>query len=649
MNKKVCLLVMAGLLWSKGLLAEETTKSYTGSELVVTSSRVEEEKKSVTSSITVIGKEEIEESPAKDLGELLAEKSIGHIQKYPGTMTSVGIRGFRTETHGNDLMGKVLVLLNGRRAGTGNLAKLSTGNIDRIEIIRGPAAVQYGSAAIGGIVNVITARGEGMPSLFFEQELGSNQYTQSSVGASGKSGKVDFSGSVSLSEMDSYKTGKGTEYANTAYSDRAVGNVQAGFEFLPNHRIGVIYNYFNVGKAGSPSYLSQVDSDAYTSQKAYSTDVVYEGSTADRRFSWMARYFTGRDKYLYADPSSEYTSKNKVEHKGAQAQATYSGEALRLTAGMDWIRYDLESTLAPLSSGYENPACFVLGKYGFLSDRLVLTAGLRYDSYDVTIGKGQGSSQSADNLSRQAGLAWNPSDALKLRASYAEGFRMPSARELVADFYSWRTHYVGNPDLKPEKSRSFEAGAEVNYRDIRTSLTWFTTDFRDKIQSTSTDGNMTWTNIGGATVSGIEAELSWVLHPFGPEWKVEPYVNGTWLTEYRDDETGEKLTYTPELSVTSGLRVADRRGFSCVFNLAYTGETQVVNWEDWSGDVVAKGGYTVANLSVSKKFLIDEAHKQGRGLTLRCTVENLFDREYQYVKGYTMPGRTFVVGIRADI
>lgn len=649
MNKKIFLIVMAGLLCSKGLLAEEMVKSYTGDEVVVTSSRVEESKKNVTSSITVIGREEIEQSSAHDLGELLAEKSIGHIQKYPGTMTSVGIRGFRTETHGNDLMGKVLVLLNGRRAGTGNLAKISTGNIERIEIIRGPAAVQYGSAAIGGIVNVITSRGNGKPGLFFKQEFGSNDYTRTTMGADGKSAGVDYSGSVSFSDAGDYKTGAGDEYKNTGYSDRTVGNVNIGYEFLPHHRIGVIYNYFDVRKAGSPSYLSQNDLDAYTSQKAYSTDFIYEGSTGNRRFSWMARYFTGRDEYLYADPGTSYSSTNDVEHKGAQAQLTYDDESLRVTAGVDWIRYDLESTLAPYSSEYENPAYFLLGKYGFMSDRLVLTAGLRYDQYDVTISEGQGSSRRTDNLAEQVGLAWNVSDALKLRASYAEGFRMPSARELVADFYSWGTHYIGNPDLKPEKSRSYEAGVDIDYRNVKSSLTWFTTDFRDKIQSTAVDGAMSWINIGGATVSGLEAEFSLALHPFGEEWKIEPYVNCTWLTKYRDEDTGELLTYTPDLSATTGIRVSDQRGFSSVFNLAYTGETRVQNWEDWSGDIVVKGGYAVANISVSKKFLVDEDKKNGRGITIKGEIDNLFDREFQYVKGYTMPGRTFTIGLGADI
>jgi len=98
-------------------------------EVVVTAGRVEEKKKEITSNVTIIDEEEIKSSSARDLGDLLAEKGIGHIQKYPGALSAVGIRGFRTETHGNDLMGHVLILLNGRRAGTGNLAKIMTKNI----------------------------------------------------------------------------------------------------------------------------------------------------------------------------------------------------------------------------------------------------------------------------------------------------------------------------------------------------------------------------------------------------------------------------------------------------------------------------------------------------------------------------------------
>ncbi|MCI5121573.1 MAG: TonB-dependent receptor, partial [Candidatus Electrothrix sp. AUS4] len=87
-------------------------------EVVVTAARTAEPKKEVSAHITVIDREEIEQSGARNVGDLLADKSIGHIHKYPGALTSIGLRGFRTDTHGNDLQGHVLVLLDGRRAGS---------------------------------------------------------------------------------------------------------------------------------------------------------------------------------------------------------------------------------------------------------------------------------------------------------------------------------------------------------------------------------------------------------------------------------------------------------------------------------------------------------------------------------------------------
>ena len=142
------------------LFAQEGSNSVTMEEVVVTAGRVEEKKKEITSNVTIIDEQEIKMFSATSLGDLLAAKGIGSIKKYPGALTSIGIRGLRTETHGNDLMGRVLVLLNGRRAATGNLAKIMTKNVERIEIIRGPSSAQYGSAAMGGVINVITKQGK---------------------------------------------------------------------------------------------------------------------------------------------------------------------------------------------------------------------------------------------------------------------------------------------------------------------------------------------------------------------------------------------------------------------------------------------------------------------------------------------------------
>jgi len=283
-----------------GLAQEAQTNEAAASimdDVVVTASRVEEKREDLTSNVTVIDEQEIEMSSAVDLGDLLAEKGIGHIQKYPGISTSIGIRGFRTDTTGNDLAGKVLVLLDGRRAGTGDVAKIMTRNIERVEIIRGPAAVQYGSAAMGGVVNVITRKGKDKPGFFAEGGLGSFGYETMSAGFSGKTEKFDFSGSATREIMDDYDTGDGDDYENTDCDEKENASLNLGYELLPNNYIRLIYNYFDADKVGSPGYLSQNDLDNYTDVGLESFDFIYNGRTRDGLVSWQARYFDGEDEY----------------------------------------------------------------------------------------------------------------------------------------------------------------------------------------------------------------------------------------------------------------------------------------------------------------------------------------------------------------
>lgn len=650
MNKRTLATLMAAMLASPTLHAEETLLAYAGDEIVVTSSRVQQPKKELTSNVTIITKEEIRESSANDLSELLAEKNLGHIQKYPGTSTSVGIRGFRTESHGNDLMGKVLVLLDGRRAGTGNLAKIMTANVERIEIIRGPAAVQYGSAAIGGVINVITAKGSGAPSASIEQKLGSNDFSKTEVAIQGKSGRFDYSGSISKSDSGSYRTAKGDIYQNTGYQDQKMASLNVGYEIADGHRIGMIVHSFDVDKAGSPSYLSSPDLDAYTVQNNQSVDFRYDGATSSRNISWMARYFTGEDKYRYVDPSSAYESTKNVDQQGAQAQVTWQPGALRLTTGFDWLKYEVDSTLTPTWATYENPAGFLLGKYGLFDERLILTAGVRYDDYRVKMKASEGTSRSKDNFAHQAGVAWHVNDFLKFRGSYAEGFRMPSERELAANITSWGTTYIGNPDLKPESSDTWEVGMDLAWKGFNASLTWFSTDYTDMIQTEAIAASTyTYLNIGSATVSGIEAELSKVFKLDGSSWTLEPYAGYTHLLKYRDNKSGDDLLFTPQWNASTGLKVRDGRGFNAAFNLAYSGKTFIQNYETGFGEVVPKGGFAVANLSASRKFPFGGKGITGPGITVKAEINNLFDRDYQYVTGYPMPGRTFVLGLKADI
>ena len=208
-----------------------------------------------------------------------------------------------------------------------------------------------------------------------------------------------------------------------------------------------------------------------------------------------------------------------------------------------------------------------------------------------------------------------------------------------------------NPDLNPEVSDTWETGFDLVWKGLNSAFTWFTTDYTGMIETKATAANtFTYKNIGSAKISGIESGLSWKMNHSNAGLVFEPYLNYTFLVEHKDNDTGKDLLYTPEWNASTGLRVHDTKGFSGALNITCTGKSMIQDYENsWSGPVVSKGGFAVTNVSASKKFPFGHEKDNGRGLTMKVDIDNLFDRQYQHVKGYTMPGRAVVFGLRADI
>ena len=652
--KSAFILVVSLLL--TGMLSPNQAMAKQGpvlDEIVVTDSRIEEKKKYISTNITTITTEDLKQSAARNLGELLAEKSIGHIQRYPGANTSIGIRGFRTDSHGNDLKGHVLVLINGRRAGTGNITKILTENIERIEILRGPGAVQYGSAGMGGVVNVITRKGT-ENSVSVGIGYGSFEEQKASLGVNAQKGKFDFSGSVDYTSHDDYKTGDGVEFQNTGLDSQVHFSINGGYTLFPNNRVSIVLNGVNVDEAGNPNYLSQNDLDNYTDKKNISGDLIYEGGDANGKAIWLARYFKGKDEDQWFDPTASnpsgwddgIPSERETDQQGAQLQVSTRLDAVALTAGIDWVDYDIEASFTPQKTAYENWAGFLLAKTFLADDRLILSGGVRYDIYDVEVVEPSGRSEDDDQFTPTAGLAWLATDELKLRARYAEAFVMPGADQLASDYISFGRRVVGNPDLEPETSKTWEAGLNYTPGALEASLTWFATDFTDKIEfEASADGASSWTNLGSASISGFEGELAF---DFGQKmnwpYEVKPYLSFTWLTEMEDNVSGDDLKYISKKQASFGIAVSDYNGLSARLNVAYTGEQKVEDWESgaYPTPVVTLDDFFVTDLVISKR--VYQSDKAG-AFTVRGEARNIFDEDYAYVKGYPMPGRGFFVGL----
>ncbi|MBU1170951.1 MAG: TonB-dependent receptor [Proteobacteria bacterium] len=602
--------------------------------LVVTAGRVAEKPEDVTSNITVFDEDLIGQSSAHDLGGLLQEQGF-MIREYPNSIVVVDIRGFKTDLYDSELEGYVLILVDGVRSGTGVLNKINIDNVERIEIIRGPGSVQYGASAMGGVINVITKKGRGKPSVYVEQTTGSWDFSKISAGASGRADDVDFSLSASTETQGDYQTAQGDTYYNTGFTSKERYSLNTGWTFLPKHRVGICYSGYKAENVGSPGYFSDIDrTNTITLSKKDKTDLDYTGQMENGFLSWDLKYYYGENK-RNSDTANNFP---KDKQQGSQGQITADWGRVRATTGLDWTHYKKSTT-------YENLAAFILTKTQLLNERLVLSAAVRQDNYDMD---GSDTKRTDDsNVTPSVGFAYKITGELKIRANYAEGFKVPTPEQLFRyNDYGSMGILEGNPDLKPEKSKTWECGLDVNHGALSSGITYFHTAFEDQIAYVSPmAGYWTYENLSGATLAGMEGNLRFDLGVmFDWDFELAPYTSFTHLIEYTNDETDEDLFYTPDWRASFGLSFAMRdQGFVSKLNFSYLSDQRIKDNEGTGANEL--DGFTVADLTVSKTLF--SMGKAGE-ISLKADIRNLFNENYALVQGYPSPGRSFYMSLRYD-
>jgi vitamin B12 transporter len=624
--------------------------------LVVTASRSVEEFREVTSSMSVITEEEIESAPASELYQILMQKGV-KVDRTTGDLATVQIRGFSTDAHGNDLGGHVIMLMNGRRMATGNIALVGLANIERIEIIRGPAAAQYGAAAMGGVINLITKKGTGQPfSAKLAASMGSFDTVDALARFNGSSGNWDFSAGFRYDSRGNYKTGDGEKYENTDF--RKYGfSLDTGYTFQELHRIGLNVNYYNVPHAGSPGYFpvtTVANRESYNEKDNLSVALDYAGSTADRSLSWAAYYARGEDHRDYYYPTSPGTdSFYTVKSNAANAQVTYDRGMLALTGGLDFLKYDISSSAAAASahgSVYQNFAPFLIGKLRLFGDRVILSAGGRYDTFKFE-SKDRGETVNKTHFSPSVGVAYLPVEFLKLRAHYSGAFAMPTDSQYGSNFYYYGTHYIGNPDLEPETGDTYEAGFDLMLDHASVGFTYFSSKTKKFISGyTVRPGEYSYRNNDVAYRKGLEFSASVDLGAYmGGSFVLRPSLNVTrFLTSKTRTLPTDRfvaITGVPKTTVSAGLYFS-HPGAGTMANLTVNKYGPHVQSLTSTNAAYRKPySYTVVDFSFQQRIFEIE----GRGkLSARIDVNNLADLEYKTVAGasnYSMPGRVITGGL----
>ena len=455
--------------------------------MVVTPGRRAEPQSQVAATVQVIDEERIRASGAQSVTDLLAEHAVGFFSEWTPAQTSMNIRGGASDGQGRDFRGQVNVLLNGRRAGTANLSKLSLNDVRRIEIVRGPASVAYGSQAMGGVVNIITRTGADTPTTGFTARTGSWNLREGHVFTGGALDGIDYYLSGNLALQNDYESGRGSEerMVNTAWERRG-GLASLGGDLPNGHRLELTARsdgVYDAGFRGSAWNFENTDNRINRS-----LDLVYDGFSEDGRLGWNVHGYLVRDidEFNWANPRLDWETFYNERILDIQGLRLLGDVALRpstdLRAGIDWEYSELRNDRLVLTGDGEQvggpPAApqdndhdervvglWTEGLQRVWDDRVTLRAGARYTdgrtSIRPTVGRDdlRSNTERYDEWTYSLGAAWRIDPRFTGRIGYATGFRAPTATELAADFAVLAGgQVIGNPNLDPERSEQVEVG-----------------------------------------------------------------------------------------------------------------------------------------------------------------------------------------------
>jgi vitamin B12 transporter len=608
--------------------------------IVVTATRIETPVKEIASSVTIITRQELEQTKKATVIEALQEVlGLSVVQSGPaGASATVLLRGANSE--------HTLVMLDGVELNdpitpsrTYDLAHLTLDSVERIEILRGPQSTLYGSDAMAGVINIITKKGKGKPEIRFSSFGGSQGTFSGNAGITGSVEKLHYSLWVSTmqtqgisaanallegnSEADGYKNlslsarigYQLTENIDIDFSARSlqtkteIDNFGGAFGDDPNN----IQNYDSLFLKGQIRGLFLKNR---WEQKLYLSSVRYNRENEN----------STDDLHPFDSDWSKYESRLwKVDWQ----HNLFLHETNTLTFGVGYREergesdFHSESMWGPSSSMFPLKIASNSGIY--IQDRLrlagqfFLTAGLRFDKH---------SRSGSATTYRFAPAYFIQKTGTKLRATYGTGFKSPSLYQLYASGTVWGP--IGNESLKPEEAESWDVGIEQTFLDgdLLVSATYFSSKFENLIDFDYTLG---FINIARATSKGTEISLQ-----ASPQDDLLISASYT-RTEANDRDKNEALLRRPKDKFTAKLDYTHHEKGHLALSLIYTGKREDMAWEGWTSARVQMPPFTLINAALSYDILPN--------IQLFLRLDNILDRKYETIKGYGTPGFSIFAGL----
>lgn len=569
--------------------------------VLVTATRTPVSADAALAHVSVITREDIEASATVDLVALLRRQAGIDIARGGGTgqQSSVFLRGSNSN--------HVLVLVDGVRVSsvnTGGYAweHLPLEHIERIEIVRGPRAALYGSDAIGGVIQVFTRRPHGPEA---SVAAGNHDTTEiaAGIGAGGGHGRIGVrvsrldSGGINAQRPDGFAFDPDDDGYDrrTLAMDASVG--------LGAQRVAV---------DGLATRASVEFDQGESELRNHGLAVALEGplGAAGDGASWQHRLLLSGNRETLETPA--FLERLDSRRRQVDWQHTLAVGSAELLFGASYLQERGTSTAT--FDGSRNFHQRRSNRAGFAAVRQQagahdLELALRHDRSSVFGGQTTG----------QAAWGVQLGDATRLHASHGRGFRAPTFNELFSPGFGGL--FAGNPQLRPERSRSTEAGLRHRVGAGSLSAHAFRTDVHDLVDFTGEDFQAI--NVRRARIDGVELGAAFDAGA----WRLE--ASATWQ-DPRDRDSGAALLRRPARKAAASLA----RRFAGGARLAIAGYA-ASSRPEFGGRLP---GYGL--LGISGSWPLRD------GLALDAGIENLLDREYTLVDGFNTPGQTVLLRLR---
>ena len=644
---------------------------YSFDEVVVTATRTENDVKKVPASTQVITQEDIKRGGATSVRNALSMyANIFQKSKVRGGGHDIIIRGMETKHS--------LVMVNGRRIsneadanGLGNamsLDRININDVEKIEIVRGPSSALYGSEAMGGVLNIITKPSKEQTLLTGLEHTSedTSHWWHADTGRIGnfsmtldaRFNKINRSMLDTATESDPYGTAQ-TYNASLNYYVNDHSYVNAYMDYYSQHlktdmgtpemKPITLTTSSGAMSLSGQAMLEGTGSKAYK-QKNYG--ISWNGKTDKNdwqiqaymsKFNWSTTSNTkvlgsippaGMEKMFNAMLQKKNTYDfNHDEHNMWAIEGRDSlrvNDHHRVTFGAEYVKDKVAGTgLGSNGDGVhsitengktKSSSEKTLSSYAaYLQDEIeygkwFIVPAIRYDHHSAY----------GSHTSPKIGVTYNATDHFRIKANYGDGFKAPSVSQLYYDLDmemgrgNW-VHLTGNPNLKPEKSKSWDLGVEAEFGKGYGSLTYFDNDVDNLIASIpkgkdSNGHNLhRYENVNKARIKGLENTLGYRFND-----TLEFKVTST-LLDAKDTSAGKDLTQRARLSQIYQLIYDDHKdtGWSAVLwnQLDY----KFVTGKAWESGESVKKSYSLTNFSLTRKV--------NKDTRVYGSVQNIFDKK----------------------